>query len=187
MERKWLEIGPGSTERDSTWLRMDCEPGEQIDLICQWGAEPIPLPDESMELIYASHVLEHVPWYQTKFAMREAWRVLRPYGRFEVHVPDFDVLMEAVRQKRCLDDHAENGFNRELHWMHWVAERLFHMAPDSQWHRACFNAEHLEWCLLNCGFGDIKRLDSERGTDHGVVNLGMGGVKIPKANQHEED
>lgn len=177
MDRQLLEIGPGAHRLGPEWLTMDSQPGENVDLVCRWGAVPIPLPDESIELVYASHVLEHVPWYQTLFALKDVWRILKPYGRIEIHVPDLDVLIRAVQEERCLDDHAEQGVNRSLNWMHWVAERLFHMAPEPQWHRACFNASHLEWCLQQAGFGDIESLESERGSNHGIVNLGRGGVK----------
>ena len=117
MDRTKLEIGPGENRIDPTWLTMDREPREIVDVVCRWGAEKIPLPNESMELVYASHVLEHVPWYQTLFALRDVWRILKPNGRVEIHVPDLDVLIKAVQEERCLDDHAEYGANRELHWI----------------------------------------------------------------------
>ncbi len=59
-----------------------------------------------------------------------------------------------------------------------IAERLFHMGPSEQWHRACFNEEHLKWCLYKAGFSNCKRITKEGGEiDHGVINLGMAAVK----------
>lgn len=39
-------------------------------------------------LLYASHVLEHIPWYKTEEVLREWVRVLKPGGVLEVWVPD---------------------------------------------------------------------------------------------------
>lgn len=43
------------------------------------------LPDDSFDVIYCSHVLEHVP--DDRRAMRELYRVLRPDGWAVLHVP----------------------------------------------------------------------------------------------------
>ena len=173
-----LEIGPGDQRLPGDWTTVDVMARNGIvDYVCRWGAERLPFPDESFDLIYASHVLEHIPWYETECALREAVRVLAPGGSIEIHVPDFDVLARAAHNQACLDDSAEGGHNDPMHWMHWVAERLFHLGPGEQWHRACFDEEHLKWCLEKVGLTDLHRLTSERGGDHGVINLGISGTK----------
>lgn len=173
-----LDIGPGEERLPGQWTTVDCceRPGV-VDKVCQWGAEPLPFPDNTFDLVHASHVLEHIPWHQTIDALKDARRVLRQGGVLELHVPDFDTLMRAAESRCCLDDHAEGGLNQEMHWMHWVAERLFHFGSEQQWHRACFNKEHLTWCLSKAGFQDMKQIDVERGLSHGVINLGMQAIK----------
>lgn len=177
-----LEIGPGEGRLPGDWITMDCvaRPGV-VDHVCTWGAERLPAADDSFDLVYAAHVLEHVPWFRTIAALREARRVLAPGGRIELHVPDLDVLTGAIRAQCCLDDYAEADLNAELHWMHWVAERLFHLGEERQWHRACFNEAHLRWCLQTAGFVNVQRLDAERGSNHGVINLGLAASKPPTA------
>lgn len=171
---RWLEIGPGESRLPGEWITLDCTPrAEVVDYVGTWGEDRLPFGDNSFELVYASHVLEHVPWYHTVPALTEVHRILQPGGALEIHVPDLDVLIQAVQSQKCLDEHAEAGLNRELYWMHWVAERLFHIGPGPQWHRACFNADHMTTCLRRAGFSQIERLTTERGTSHGVVNLGM--------------
>lgn len=179
-----LEIGPGSERLEGDWTTLDCvkRPGV-VDVVCRWGEERLPFPDNTFELVHAAHVLEHVPWYQTVDALREAKRVLRPGGTLELHVPNFDVLIRAARSRSCLDDHAESGLNGELHWMHWVAERLFHLGEEYDWHKACFNGNHLKWCLEKAGFGQITSGGTERGLSHGVVDLAMTAIKPTTTEQ----
>ncbi len=178
-----LEIGPGRERLPGQWTTVDCAPREAVvDVVCQWGAQRLPFPDESFDLVHAAHVLEHVPWHQTLDALREAWRVLRPGGRLEIHVPDFDVLMQAARHECVLDNHAEQELNADLHWMHWVSERLFHFGEERELHKACFNRRHLAWCLAEAGFEGLEELASERGRSHGVINLGLSASK-PSGNR----
>lgn len=176
--KRALEIGPGSERLPGGWTTVDCVPRQGVvDTVCRWGTEPLPFPDNTFELVYAAHVLEHIPWYQTLDALREAMRILIPGGTLELHVPDFDVLVQASQSRCCLDDHTEDNLNDPLHWMHWVAERLFHLGEDHQWHKACFNSDHLTWCLQEVGFTEIAKTESERGLSHGVINLGMSATK----------
>ncbi len=65
-------------------------------------------------------------------------------------MPDLDVLMRAARHECVLDD-AEQDLNADLHWMHWVSERLFHFGERRELHKACFNRPHLAWCLAEAG------------------------------------
>ena len=190
----WLEIGPDERRLDGPWVTLDAVPRPGVvDHVCRWGEEKLPFGDNTFELVYASHVLEHIPWFQTVDSLREVWRILAPGGTIELHVPDFHVLATAAEFEKCGDIHAEADLNHELHWMHWVAERLFHMGPEAQWHRACFNASHLRWCLQRAGFSEICSLPKERGSDHGIVDLGMVAIKPCKESplrlirQYDED
>lgn len=48
----------------------------------------IPVPDDALEAVYASHVMEHVPAGDERlFVMNEVWRALVPGGVFTIVVP----------------------------------------------------------------------------------------------------
>lgn len=52
----------------------------------------IPLPDASCEVVYHSHVLEHLRRSDAQFFMRECFRVLKPGGILRVAVPDLEQI-----------------------------------------------------------------------------------------------
>src|SRR5206468_6458028 len=52
----------------------------------------IPFPDDTFEVVYHSHVLEHFPREGAREFLRECLRVLKPGGILRVVVPDLEVL-----------------------------------------------------------------------------------------------
>lgn len=55
-------------------------------------ARPLPFPDSSVEIVYHSHMLEHIARDQVMRFLREVYRVLRPGGIHRAVVPDLEVL-----------------------------------------------------------------------------------------------
>ena len=70
-----------------------------IDIVCTGPgvvvhdlSTGIPLPDASCEVVYHSHVLEHLKRADAQFFMRECFRVLKPGGILRVAVPDLEQI-----------------------------------------------------------------------------------------------
>ncbi len=51
-------------------------------------------PDEYADLIYASHVLEHISHNEVLKVLKEWYRVLKKGGILRLSVPDFDKLID---------------------------------------------------------------------------------------------
>jgi SAM-dependent methyltransferase len=145
-----------------------------------WGDDPLPFVDGAFDLVYASHVLEHVPWFQAAFAASEAFRVLAPGGKLEVWVPDFAYLVDCYRIGICGDDWRKH--NEKNDPMTWLNGRLFtYGGPgglgDPNWHRSAWDWGSLHNLFREAGFADIERLAKPRGHDHGPINIGISGRK----------
>lgn len=98
-----LEIGPGqgaiaSMARDAGWryAAVEASPilGAQLREagfeVVEAFVPPIPVPDESQDVVYADQVLEHMPGIDAaRQFVSEAWRGLKPGGIFFVVVPDY--------------------------------------------------------------------------------------------------
>lgn len=65
----------------------------------------IPFPNESFDVVYHSHLLEHFPKAEAEFFLRECCRVLRPQGVLRVVVPDLEqiarIYLVAIEQARA--------------------------------------------------------------------------------------
>lgn len=81
-----LNLGSGHTPmpKNQGWLNLDANPlCKDVDIVAT--IPPIPLEDESLTHILASHFIEHVE--DTIALMNECWRVLQPGGTMEIYVP----------------------------------------------------------------------------------------------------
>jgi SAM-dependent methyltransferase len=62
--------------------------------------KPLPFPDGSASVIYASHVLEHLYFEEGKRLIREAFRVLDAGGILRVVVPDLNTIVQEYLGER---------------------------------------------------------------------------------------
>lgn len=60
----------------------------------------LPIEDDSCDLIYCSHVLEHLALEDFHTALRNTHRYLKPGGLFRLVVPDLACLVERYRSSR---------------------------------------------------------------------------------------
>jgi predicted SAM-dependent methyltransferase len=82
----------------------------------------IPLPNASCEVVYHSHVLEHLKRPDAQFFMRECFRVLKPGGILRVAVPD---LEQVCRQYLLTLDQALAKEARAAYDYEWIMLELF--------------------------------------------------------------
>lgn len=186
---KFLELGPGK-KRITGFTTVNIVDGPNVDVVCD-ASKKLPFDDNTFSVVYASHVLEHIPWYQTEDVLREWKRVLVFGGSLEVWVPDAFKICRTVSQyeEEGIDSTELDGwykFNEEHDPCKWAAGRLFTYGDGKgtidhwNWHRAMFTPRYLCKVLINVGFELVEQLDRScvRGEDHGWINLGFRGMKI---------
>jgi SAM-dependent methyltransferase len=88
------------------WLRSVSDDYLSADLhapaMCNVDIQSLPFGDASFDLIWCSHVLEHVPF--DRKAMREIWRVLKSSGSAVIQVP---IWGEVTRENEEFQDENE--------------------------------------------------------------------------------
>lgn len=83
-----LDIGGGNNPNPG-FVNIDILPLPKVDIVWDLENTPWPLPDESVLMATASHVLEHINPHKGVFinVMNEIWRVLKPEAQFAFVVP----------------------------------------------------------------------------------------------------
>lgn len=171
-----LEIGPGRHPVNPKWDLMDMVRRPNLTYQHDIRKFPWPVPGGKYDLVYMSHILEHIPWFQTIDALKEVYRILKHGGEVEIWVPDFKKIVDAYIRQRPGDSWFK--FNPDRDFMTWINGRLFTYGPgEENWHRACFDESYLRERLKKAGFRHTARLKKPRGYDHGMINLGVIGVR----------
>ena len=181
-----LEIGPGR-KRIPGFETVNVIKTGVTDHVAD--ARALPFEDGAFGLVYASHVIEHLPWYQTVDVLKEWRRVLAPGGALEVWTVDGYKVAKALvdyedRPETWTQPDGWSRYGVDGNPYLWCAGRIFAYAQadggDSvNWHRALFTPRHLMKCFEQAGFRDVRLMDRSevRGADHGWINLGVRGVK----------
>jgi predicted SAM-dependent methyltransferase len=89
-ELKYLNLGCGY-RFDSRWTNVNFKTTGTGVISCDLG-KGIPFADDTFELVYHSHVLEHFNQTAAKYFIQECCRVLRPGGILRVVVPDLEQI-----------------------------------------------------------------------------------------------
>jgi SAM-dependent methyltransferase len=184
-----LEIGPGC-QRILGFETADILPRKDIDYVIDCSRK-LPFKDSTYDIVYASHVLEHIAWYQVDIVVREWVRILKRGGHLELWVPDAVKICKAfidaeIRNNNYIDMDGWYKFNSDKDPCVWASGRIYTYGdgtgdPKSpNWHRALFSYRYLSLLLSKVGLTDIRKLGREdiRGDDHGWINLGIKGTKI---------
>ena len=101
--------------------------------------------DNSVELIYASHVLEHFGRHEIEQVLQEWFRVLRKQGILRVAVPDFEAVAQRYQETEELG---------ELIGLICGGQR-----NQYDFHRMVFDEKSLARLLRNAGFTSVARYD----------------------------
>lgn len=117
------------------------------------------IKDESIELIYASHVLEHFGRHVYMDVLREWHRKLAPGGVLRLSVPDFEKTVRAY-----LDETVPTNGVRGL-----LGALVGGQRNEYDLHRMNFDRDLLEASLLEVGFTSCRLWDW-RSTEHAHID-----------------
>lgn len=179
-----LEIGPGDKPIQGFEALNIVSDGVSKHIAD--AGKSLPFKSNTFDIVYASHVLEHVPWTHTIETLKEWHRIIKPNGRLEVWVPNG---LKIARQFVEAEDSGE-AFSAPDGWYRfnetkdpcvWAAGRIFTYGDgkgtlgDPNWHLAIFSPRYLKKALEAAGFNEVIEQDASkvRGYDHGWINLGF--------------
>jgi SAM-dependent methyltransferase len=105
----------------ATVTHLDRDPALGPDVVCDLGVDTIPLPDDSVDLVIAFHVLEHIgrqgestAWFK---AFEELYRVLKPGGLIYGECPYYTSIWawSDPTHTRAVSEHSFVFFNQDAY------------------------------------------------------------------------
>ncbi len=146
-----LEFGAGKRKMEG-WSTIDMNYSCDIFLDLR---SPIPFPDNSVDQIYSSHLLEHFDYSDLVKFLAECYRILKKSGNFKVAVPNAKIFLDAYLNQEELDvDYYFRykpafNYNSKIDYVNYVAYM------DGE-HRYMFDEENLPIILANAGLSNVR-------------------------------
>jgi predicted SAM-dependent methyltransferase len=170
-----LELGAGDRRMEG-WTSVDMNDNCPLNLDL---TGPIPFPDNSVSMIYSSHLLEHFQYTDLIKLLNECWRILETSGIFSASVPNARIYINAYHNPDnfnpdlfCRYEPAYN-FNSKIDYVNYVAYMDGH-------HRYMFDEENIVVILKEAGFTNVRLREFDRTLDLEVRDFQSIYVKAEK-------
>lgn len=189
-----LEIGPGKKPIPGfETLNLSKEERTEGSADHVGDARYLPFSNNTFDIVYSSHCIEHIQWYQVEKTISEWSRVVKPGGSLEVWTLNGYAILKSLveyeetgewngpllnewKNKKILEMINNNPYL-------WASGRIMSYPRsgdyDSNLHRVIITPKFLKNCFEKAGLTDVRYMDRSevRGYDHGWINLGVCGVK----------
>ena len=139
--RVLVNLGCGRTH-DPRFINIDAAWSPHVHFLADVERLSM-LADDSVDMLYCSHCLEHIPFDRTQDVLREWVRVLRKGGWLRLAVPDLRAILDVYR---------ESGYSIA------TLQRYLLGGHDSPFnvHHAVFDAAHLTTLMRQAGLNGIR-------------------------------
>ena len=144
-----MKLHIGGEEKKDGWKILNIQNKENVDFVGNI-TDLSQFENDSIDEIYASHVVEHIPLKDVKKTFDGIFRVLKNDGKFYVSVPDLDVLCQIF-----MDPSAPNKVK-----IHIMRIMFGGQVDDYDFHYTGWNLRFMYDYLKDAGFTDIKRVKS---------------------------
>jgi len=115
----------------------------------------VPAADNSLDLIYHSHMLEHLSYDEAITFTEDCLRTLRPGGRMRILVPDLELWINAYVNDNMF---FFEEYRKVLDSTKYVTKASIFMGMlHNHEHKCGYDFESLKWLLENVGFTEVKR------------------------------
>ncbi len=112
--------------------------------------------DDSVEEVYASHVLEHFSFGELPSVVTEWVRVLKPGGRIRIAVPDFDFIAKqwVAAEGNGRDEHEPDVFSESQLLRRYT---MGGQTDENDFHKSAFDEHGLTMLMEAVGISGIHR------------------------------
>lgn len=110
-----LNLGCGTNHKPG-WVNVDCQPGPGVDVVYDLELGAPPWPNESVDDMLLSHVLEHLR--QPLRVMEKLWAIAKPDCKLTIRVPhgaSDDAWEDPTHVRPCFLQ-SFGYFSQPYHW-----------------------------------------------------------------------
>lgn len=153
-----LPLHPQHTEymKGDSWVLVDKYVEDPT--IKKWDATDLPVENNSIETIYASHLLEHFPHVEVASVIEHWYAKLKKGGELIINVPDLEWACKQLIK-------YEQGFLLSGYYNTFAGEHgllsIFYGSEshEGEYHKAGFTMNYLTKLLFKAGFEgiDVKK------------------------------
>jgi len=115
IKMRYVNLGCGN-HCDSSWINIDIA-SNNMEVICCDLRKGISLPDNSCDVVYHSHLIEHLRKNEAKLLLMECFRVLKPGGIIRVAAPDLEKICRAYLETLEIARNGELNGDLDYQWM----------------------------------------------------------------------
>jgi len=132
----------------------------------------IPVSDESLEVVYSSHLLEHLDSHETERFLREIHRSLEPGGIIRLAVPDLKRRIESYMRTGDADAFMRS-LNIRAHNARDLRDKIRLLFLGDRAHRWMYDAASLKELLARFHFTEAREMRPGETTipDSGSLDL----------------
>ena len=144
-----MKLHIGGKEKKEGWKILNIQKFEGVDFLGDIS-DLSQFENNSIEEVYASHVIEHVPQKKVNETLKGVYRILSENGKFYISVPDMDVLCKIFIDPKAT---PKVKFN--------TMRMMFGGQLDEfDFHYFGWNFEFMRDFLTNAGFKRIEKVKS---------------------------
>lgn len=163
-----LHIGCGDVNA-TDFVNIDARPLPHVHIVAESLFNLYMIPDGVADLVYMSHVLEHVSHLSLNQTLGELRRILKRGGLLRLSVPDFDKLLAIYNQEGC-DLRA-------------IEQPLMGGQDYPQnYHYSVFNERYLRAALEGAGMRDVHLWNADQCDHHDFTD--WANRKVEYAGRH---
>ena len=147
-----LEIGSGPKKGENGWITLD----QRTECDLYWDLlKPLPFPENSIDFIYSSHVLEHFSYRELVFLLDSCHQTLKIGGNFSVCVPDASIYIQGYA---CTQDFEAAQYCKYTPAFNHLSkiDLVNYIAYMDGHHKYMFDKENLVGILKQAGFRNVK-------------------------------
>ena len=137
-----INMGCGWRDFGKDWIHID---GGDYPHLDSKNIFNLPCEDNTVDLIYASHVIEYFNREEVKNVLNEWIRVLKPNGKLRLAVPNFEEMVKLYLNKDVKLDNILGPLYGEMP-----------MGEETIYHRTTYDYISLENLLTNLGMKNVQ-------------------------------